>query len=156
MKEWLREHLLVGVGVVGGVVVGVVGRVVDRVPQSVSEPQLGNALAQERSGKQSASLRRPFPHRVVLAGKRCRREQHGVCCAGFHQGGRASRWFVLPAAWRLPGAADDWREAMQQEARSVLENWNADLAVVGVVKQSGEALSLWFVPRSGEGTLSRG
>ena len=31
------------------------------------------------------------------------------------------------------GAADDWREAMQREARSVLEGWDADLAVVGLV-----------------------
>ena len=54
------------------------------------------------------------------------------------------------------GAADDWREAMQREARSVLERWDADLAVVGLVKQPGEALSLWFVPRSGQGTLTRG
>ena len=54
------------------------------------------------------------------------------------------------------GAADDWRAAMQKEARAVLEDWNADLAVVGLVKQSGAALSLWLVPRSGEGTLSRG
>ena len=54
------------------------------------------------------------------------------------------------------GAADDWRPAMQIRARPVLEKWNADLAVVGLVKKSGEALSLWFVPRSGEGTLSRG
>ena len=54
------------------------------------------------------------------------------------------------------GAADDWREAMQNEARSVLEDWNADLAVAGLVKQPGQASSLWFVPRSGEGTLSRG
>ena len=54
------------------------------------------------------------------------------------------------------GAGGDWREAMQDRARSVLEKWNADLAVVGRVKKSKEALSLWFVPRSGEGTLSGG
>ena len=54
------------------------------------------------------------------------------------------------------GAADDWREVMQREARSVLEGWDADLAVVGLVKQPGEALGVWFVPRSGEGTLTRG
>ena len=54
------------------------------------------------------------------------------------------------------GAADDWRETMEERARDVLEEWNADLAVVGLVKQSGATLSLWFVPRSGEGTLSRG
>ena len=54
------------------------------------------------------------------------------------------------------GAADGWREAMQNEARSVLNEWNADLAVVGLVKRPGEALSLWFVPRSGEGSLGRG
>ena len=57
---------------------------------------------------------------------------------------------------RASGAAVDWREAMQRDARSVLDDWNADLAVVGLVKQSGEALSLWFVPRSGEGSLGRG
>ena len=30
------------------------------------------------------------------------------------------------------------------------------MAVVGSVKDSGKALSLWFVPREGEGTLRRG
>ena len=54
------------------------------------------------------------------------------------------------------GASDNWREAMQRDARSELKHWHADLAVVGLVKQPGEALSLWFVPRSGDGTLSRG
>ena len=54
------------------------------------------------------------------------------------------------------GAAGDWRDAMRQEARSVLEESDADLAVVGLVKEPGEALSLWFVPRLGEGTLTRG
>ena len=55
-----------------------------------------------------------------------------------------------------PGASEDWRNTMQKDARSVLEQWHADLAVVGLVKESGKALSLWFVPRSGEGTLRRG
>ena len=54
------------------------------------------------------------------------------------------------------GAADDWRETMQKEARVVLEDWDADLALVGLAKKPGEALSLWFVPRSGMGTLTRG
>ena len=54
------------------------------------------------------------------------------------------------------GAAGDWREATRQEARSVLEESDADLAVVGLVKEPGESLSLWFVPRLGEGTLTRG
>ena len=53
------------------------------------------------------------------------------------------------------GAADEWREAMQKKARLVLDDWAADLAVIGLVKQP-EALSLWFVPRSGQGTLGRG
>ena len=57
---------------------------------------------------------------------------------------------------KASGAADDWQLAMQKNATTVLENWNADLAVVGVVKKSGEVLSLWFVPRLGNGTLSRG
>ena len=55
-----------------------------------------------------------------------------------------------------PGAADDWRPAMRKGARAVLETWNADLAVVGSVKDPGKALSLWFVPREGDGTLRRG
>ena len=38
----------------------------------------------------------------------------------------------------------------------MLETWNADLAVVGSVKDPGKALSLWFVPREGDGTLRRG
>ena len=54
------------------------------------------------------------------------------------------------------GAADDWQPDIQRNARAVLGDWNADLAVVGLVKKSGEALSLWFVPRLGEGTLNRG
>ena len=54
------------------------------------------------------------------------------------------------------GAADDWRPAMQRSARAVLTAWNADLALVGVVKQPGEVLSLWFVPRTDGGTLERG
>ena len=57
---------------------------------------------------------------------------------------------------KASGAADDWLPAMQRGARGVLERWHADLAVVGLVKKSGEALSLWFVPRSGGGTLMRG
>ena len=54
------------------------------------------------------------------------------------------------------GAADDWRPAMREGAIAVLERWNADLAVVGGVKDPGRALSLWFVPGEGDGTLSRG
>ena len=54
------------------------------------------------------------------------------------------------------GAADDWRPAMREGAREVLDGWNADLAIVGLVKKSGEALNLWFVPREGDGTLPRG
>ncbi len=61
-----------------------------------------------------------------------------------------------PSVVAASGAAGDWREAMQTEARLVLEDSNADLAVVGLVREPGKALSLWFVPRWGEGTLSRG
>ena len=53
------------------------------------------------------------------------------------------------------GAADGWRGTMGRRSRAVLDHWNGDLAVVGVVKKSGEVLSLWFVPRQGEGTLGR-
>ena len=54
------------------------------------------------------------------------------------------------------GARDEWRPAMQKSALPVLRDWNGDLAILGLVKKSGQALSLWFVPRSGEGTLGRG
>ena len=54
------------------------------------------------------------------------------------------------------GAADDWRPAIRKSAHAVLKEWNADVAVVGSVKDPGKALSLWFVPREGDGTLLRG
>ena len=57
---------------------------------------------------------------------------------------------------KAPGAADDWRPAMRRNASAVLERWDADLALVGLIKQPGEVLSLWFIPRAGEGTLGRG
>ena len=54
------------------------------------------------------------------------------------------------------GAADEWRPAMQRSALAELEYWNADLAIVGMVKKRGEVLNLWFVPHLGDGTLDRG
>ena len=51
------------------------------------------------------------------------------------------------------GAADDWRPAMRRGADMVLKNWDADLAIVGLVKEDKKSLSLWFVPHSGEDTL---
>ena len=54
------------------------------------------------------------------------------------------------------GAADDWRPAMRKSARRVLEEWRADLAVVGEVTKVNKALNLWFVPREGDDTLGRG
>ena len=53
------------------------------------------------------------------------------------------------------GAADEWRPAMQEEALEVLKDWHADLLIAGRVKKSGDVLSLWFIPRWGEGTLNR-
>ena len=57
---------------------------------------------------------------------------------------------------KASGAADDWRPSIRNSARKVLESWHADLAIVGLVKKSGDVLSLWFVPRMGDGTLRRG
>ena len=54
------------------------------------------------------------------------------------------------------GAGDEWQPAMERSALAVLEAWNADVALVGTVRKPSEALSLWFVPRLGEGTLERG
>ena len=53
------------------------------------------------------------------------------------------------------GASDEWREGMRAGVREALDEWNADLAIAGFVRKSGELLSLWFVPRSGDGTLGR-
>ena len=49
----------------------------------------------------------------------------------------------------------EWSKSMKERALVVREDWNADLAIVGRVKQSRRVLSLWFVPRSGGGTLGR-
>ena len=54
------------------------------------------------------------------------------------------------------GAKDKWLPAMQQSARAVLEDWHADLAILGEVKESQRSLNLWLVPRSSDGTLGRG
>ena len=54
------------------------------------------------------------------------------------------------------GAADDWKPVMQRRARAVMSSCGADLAIAGVVGKSRKVLRLWFLPRSGEGTLDRG
>ena len=56
------------------------------------------------------------------------------------------------------GTADDWEKAIQKRVDAILEDWDADLALVGTVKKRGEVLSLWFVPSKGkgDGTLARG
>ena len=93
---------------------------------------------------------------VVLVGKRwCRtRHEHGRRRPSLVL--RASNWFAPPVSCQHPGAADDWRPAMRKGTLAVLKKWNADLAVVGSVKDPGKAISLWFVPREGDGTLRRG
>ena len=48
------------------------------------------------------------------------------------------------------GASSDCRRTIQQSVQEVLENRNADLAIVGRVKEPRSSLSLWFVPRSDE------
>lgn len=54
------------------------------------------------------------------------------------------------------GAADEWLPSMRENADELMEDWNADLVIAGRVKKPGEILSLWMVPRLGEGTLDRG
>ena len=43
----------------------------------------------------------------------------------------------------------------QKRARYILDDWKADLVVVGSVTESGELLNLWFLPREGDGTTRR-
>ena len=50
---------------------------------------------------------------------------------------------------RASGAADDWQLAMREGTADMLEEWDADLAIVGLVKESRQALSLWFIPETG-------
>ena len=45
---------------------------------------------------------------------------------------------------------------MRKGTIAVLERWDADLAIVGAVKDPRSTLSLWFVPGEGDGTLRRG
>ena len=56
---------------------------------------------------------------------------------------------------KAKGAGDDWRPAMREKANAILREQRGDLAVVGRVEKPGEKLSLWFVPREGDGTLGR-
>ena len=55
------------------------------------------------------------------------------------------------------GAADEWQPPMQERAREILNEWNADVAIVGSTRSSNEGikLSLWFVSRAGTDTLGR-
>ena len=55
------------------------------------------------------------------------------------------------------GAADEWQSPMQERAREILNEWNADVAIVGSARSSNEGiqLSLWFVSRAGTDTLGR-
>ena len=57
---------------------------------------------------------------------------------------------------KASGARDDWEPAMHERAREILTDRQADLAIIGEVKEPKKVLSLWFVPRDGDGTLSRG
>ena len=57
---------------------------------------------------------------------------------------------------KASGAADAWRPGMRKNASTVLASWKAELVIAGVVRKSGGVLSLWFIPREGDGTLGRG
>ena len=54
-----------------------------------------------------------------------------------------------------PEGQNAWIPEMQRRTRKPLSAWNADLVVAGVVRKPGEVLSLWVVPRFGQGTLVR-
>lgn len=44
-----------------------------------------------------------------------------------------------------------WPKSVQQ-ANAIMDDWNADLAIGGLVKSSGNGLTLWFLLRSDNGT----
>ena len=54
----------------------------------------------------------------------------------------------------VSGAADAWQLAVQERASEILDEWNADVAIVGSVRVN-EELSLWFVSRASTDTLGR-
>ena len=51
------------------------------------------------------------------------------------------------------GAADKRRTEMRECIRKILDKRKADLAIFGSVNISRKALSLWLIPREGDGTL---
>ena len=57
---------------------------------------------------------------------------------------------------KAEGAADEWRPAMEKQAREELNRWGGDVAIVGRVDADKQVLSMWFVPQEGEGTLNLG
>ena len=57
---------------------------------------------------------------------------------------------------KASGARDEWEPAMRKRAHEILADRQAHLAIVGQAKMPKKVLSLWFVPREGDGTLSRG
>ena len=68
----------------------------------------------------------------------------------------ASPWSDPRASSPLRAPLASGAPAMRQRAREVLRIWNGDLLIAGRVKRPSEVLSLWIVPSSGDGTLSRG
>lgn len=65
---------------------------------------------------------------------------------------------VARSAWIVSaqGAGDTWRSAMREQTHRILESWQGDLAIVGLVKVPQQALTLWVIPRVGDDTLIRG
>ena len=56
---------------------------------------------------------------------------------------------------KASGAADDLRPDLRRCADEILKEWDADLVIFGSVRKSEKSLRLWFMPRWGDGALSR-
>ena len=123
--------------------------------QFLPSPQRARLAIANVRKDQITTFRTAISLGVVLVRERWHRTRHGHGREGLSLALRVSNWFAPPVSYRHPVLADDWRPAMREGAIAVLERWNADLAVVGAVEDPGRALSLWFVPGEGDGTLSR-
>ena len=55
-----------------------------------------------------------------------------------------------------PEAADKWRSSTREAAARAMQDWNAELAIMGAGQQSDQSMNVWFVRQDGDDTLGTG
>ena len=48
-----------------------------------------------------------------------------------------------------PEAADKWRSSTREAAARAMQDWNAELAIMGAGQQSDQSMNVWFVRQDG-------